>query len=46
VYCEDCDIAERATEGSDPNGGVQPWAVDHEAADRLWDLTETMLASA
>lgn len=41
VYCEDCSI-----KGVVPNdhadlatGGVKAWAIDVEAADRLWDLS-------
>ncbi|MEU1726394.1 SDR family NAD(P)-dependent oxidoreductase [Actinomadura sp. ATCC 39365] len=36
VYCEDCDIAERA-DGS--GGGVHPYATDPEQAARLWRLS-------
>ena len=36
VYCEDCDIA-RIADGSDTvPGGVRPYAIDDDAADRLW----------
>lgn len=36
VYCEDCDIAE-AYPADDPRpSGVRPWAMDDEAAARLW----------
>jgi NAD(P)-dependent dehydrogenase (short-subunit alcohol dehydrogenase family) len=43
VYCEDCDIA-RIADGADTiPGGVRPYAIDDDAADRLWvasaDLT-------
>jgi NAD(P)-dependent dehydrogenase (short-subunit alcohol dehydrogenase family) len=34
VYCEDCDIAELATNGTP--GGVRPFAVDPGEATRLW----------
>ncbi|MFF6996786.1 SDR family NAD(P)-dependent oxidoreductase [Streptomyces sp. NPDC008313] len=37
VYCEDCDIAEPATEGA--RGGVRDYAVDPEEARRLWELS-------
>ncbi|MCQ4213752.1 SDR family NAD(P)-dependent oxidoreductase [Streptomyces longispororuber] len=37
VYCEDCDIAEPATEGSE--GGVHAHATDPEQAARLWALS-------
>ena len=40
IYLEDCQIAELATpEGT---GGVESYAVDHAAADRLWDLSEKL----
>ncbi|QES42637.1 oxidoreductase [Streptomyces venezuelae] len=39
VYCQDCDIAEPATTDDMLIGGVKPWAVDPEAAARLWDLS-------
>jgi NAD(P)-dependent dehydrogenase (short-subunit alcohol dehydrogenase family) len=41
VYCEDCDIA--VPVGPDPadhGPGVRPWAMDPEAAERLWTLSE------
>ncbi|MFI6875154.1 SDR family NAD(P)-dependent oxidoreductase [Streptomyces sp. NPDC050400] len=37
VYCEDCDIAEPAAEGSE--GGVHAHATDPEQAARLWALS-------
>ncbi|MDO9379972.1 MAG: SDR family NAD(P)-dependent oxidoreductase [Nocardioidaceae bacterium] len=36
VYCEDCDVAPLATEGS---SGVRPHAVDPEQAARLWTVS-------
>ncbi len=48
VYCEDCDIAKP----SDPENpmaryqGVEDWAVDDGQAERLWEVSETMLAEA
>lgn len=42
VFCEDCDIS--APAGDTPYVGVHPHAVDPASADRLWSLTETMLA--
>ena len=48
VYCEDCDIA-RPTDPSSPVAryrGVEAHACDDEAAERLWTLSERMLASA
>lgn len=38
VYCEDCEIAEPATEG-DLTQGVRDYAVDPEQAARLWSLS-------
>jgi NAD(P)-dependent dehydrogenase (short-subunit alcohol dehydrogenase family) len=43
VYCEDCDVASVATEDSPPFTLVLPWAIDTDAADRLWDLALRML---
>jgi NAD(P)-dependent dehydrogenase (short-subunit alcohol dehydrogenase family) len=52
VYCEDCDIAalnpeeDAATPGSATmSSGVRPWAVDPDAADRLWTLSEHMTSA-
>ncbi|MGA4843059.1 oxidoreductase [Streptomyces sp. G45] len=39
AYCQDCDIAEAATTDDMLIGGVKPWAVDPEAAARLWELS-------
>ncbi|MBD3005859.1 SDR family NAD(P)-dependent oxidoreductase [Streptomyces sp. 5-10] len=39
VYCEDCDIAEPAPEGTELGGGVSAWATDPERAARLWALS-------
>ncbi|HEY4302935.1 MAG TPA: oxidoreductase [Gemmatimonadaceae bacterium] len=40
VYCEDVDIA-RAVAADDPGLiGVRPWAMDADAAERLWRVTE------
>jgi NAD(P)-dependent dehydrogenase (short-subunit alcohol dehydrogenase family) len=40
VYLEDCYIADAATSKS--SAGVESYAVDHAAADRLWDLSEEL----
>ncbi len=45
-YCEDCDIALLGDEKSPRFAHVMPWAVDDEAARRLWDETEKMVLSA
>ncbi|MEU6823897.1 SDR family NAD(P)-dependent oxidoreductase [Streptomyces atriruber] len=39
AYCQDCDIADPATTDDMLIGGVKPWAVDPDAAARLWDLS-------
>lgn len=44
VYCEDCDVADLQTDDSPRFVHVAPWAVDDENADRLWRMTEQMLA--
>ncbi|HEY1535447.1 MAG TPA: SDR family NAD(P)-dependent oxidoreductase [Polyangiaceae bacterium] len=41
VYCENCDIAAIKSEGDD---GVRPYAIDPEAAQRLWTWTERAIA--
>lgn len=48
VYCEDCDIAS-PTDPKSPFAryrGVDPHACDDERAERLWTLSEELLASA
>lgn len=48
VYCEDCDIAKPTQQGS-PTArwfGVDPHACDDEAAEKLWTLSERLLAEA
>jgi NAD(P)-dependent dehydrogenase (short-subunit alcohol dehydrogenase family) len=42
VYCEDCDIATLTPSGTSRYSGVDPHAVDPEAADRLWALSARM----
>lgn len=46
LYCEDCDVAQLMDENSPPYGCVAPHACDEEGAERLWDLSETLLAAA
>lgn len=48
VYCEDCNIA-APTDPESPMGrfaGVDPHACDDEAAARLWEASERMLAAS
>ncbi|RQV59923.1 SDR family NAD(P)-dependent oxidoreductase [Burkholderia cenocepacia] len=40
VYCEDCDIARSVPADHRPLDGVLPWAIDAQAAERLWQWTE------
>ncbi|MEA1843342.1 oxidoreductase [Agrobacterium tumefaciens] len=39
VYCEDCEVALPQAE-TDGTRGVAPWAMDPQAAERLWLLSE------
>ncbi|WGI21352.1 oxidoreductase [Amylibacter sp. IMCC11727] len=48
VYCEDCDIA-AVTDPDSPTArfmGVNPHACDDDSAERLWQISETLLESA
>ncbi|AOJ16653.1 oxidoreductase [Burkholderia vietnamiensis] len=40
VYCEDCDIARAVPADHSRLDGVLPWAIDPEAAERLWQWSE------
>jgi NAD(P)-dependent dehydrogenase (short-subunit alcohol dehydrogenase family) len=42
VYLEDCNVAVVVPNGSAAPFGVRPWALDAEAAERLWQLCEDM----
>ena len=44
-YCEDCDIAALG-DAENPNryANVQPYAVDEDSAERLWAMSEEMVA--
>ena len=42
-YFEDCQQAEVVTEPTALDGGVAPWALDEEFAERLWELSLTLL---
>jgi NAD(P)-dependent dehydrogenase (short-subunit alcohol dehydrogenase family) len=46
VYCEDCDIAKFADENSERWEHARAWICDDEKAERLWTMSETMLAEA
>ncbi|MBV9842591.1 MAG: SDR family NAD(P)-dependent oxidoreductase [Sphingomonadaceae bacterium] len=44
LYLEDCEEAVPAAPGV--NRGVQPWAIDPDAARKLWDWSEAAIANA
>lgn len=44
VYCEDCDVSNLATAESPRFFDVAAWAASDEGADRLWKVSEKMLA--
>lgn len=46
VYCEDCDVAPLMDENSPPFLHCAPHIADEEGAERLWDISEKLLASA
>ena len=45
-YCEDCDIAQLAGPDSQRWEHAREWICDDAKADRLWDMSERMLATA
>ena len=46
VYCEDCDVAPRQSDGPEARYvGVADWAVDTDEAAKLWELTEQMISN-
>lgn len=45
-YCEDCDIAQLAGPDSQRWEHAREWICDEEKAERLWAMSETMLADA
>ncbi|WP_300375962.1 oxidoreductase [Henriciella sp.] len=45
-YCEDCDIAQLADENSQRWQHAREWITDEAKADRLWKMSEKMLAEA
>lgn len=46
LYCEDCDVAQLAGEASERWQHVRPWACSEEGAERLWTMSEAMIAAA
>jgi NAD(P)-dependent dehydrogenase (short-subunit alcohol dehydrogenase family) len=42
VYCQDVDVAPTLPPDSSGNIGVRPYAIDPEAAERLWTLSEQL----
>jgi NAD(P)-dependent dehydrogenase (short-subunit alcohol dehydrogenase family) len=46
LYCEDCDVARLADESSQRWEHVRRWACDPDRAERLWAMSEAMLAEA
>lgn len=46
VYCEDCNIAELATEKTVGSYGVEPYSLNEANAKRLWNLSEEMTGIA
>jgi len=48
VYCEDCDVAKPTEEGSATSRwlGVDPHACSDESAEKLWEISEKLLAQA
>ncbi len=46
VYCEDCDIAKVGAPDGPRYMEVLPHAVDREAAEKLWTMTDKLLAEA
>ena len=43
-YCENCDIAQLADENSQRWEHAREWITDEAKADRLWEMSEAMLA--
>ncbi len=44
VYCADCDVSPVVPDDSKSLTGVRSWAIDKAAAERLWELSERLLA--
>ena len=45
VYCEDCDVAQLAGPDSPPFQHCAPHIADDADAERLWEISETLLAA-
>ncbi|WJR66337.1 oxidoreductase [Neorhizobium sp. CSC1952] len=45
VYCENCDVASVTPEDGSSRFGVNKWAIDDTAAERLWIVSERMIAT-
>ena len=43
VYCEDCNIAALMPDDDPTFTGIRRWAIDPDAAERLWTLSEGLL---
>ena len=46
LYCEDCDVAQLAGPDSQRYQHVRPWACSEAGAERLWAMSEAMIAEA
>jgi NAD(P)-dependent dehydrogenase (short-subunit alcohol dehydrogenase family) len=46
LYCEDCDVARLADANSQRFQHVRPWACSEQGAERLWAMSEAMIAEA
>lgn len=46
LYCEDCDVAQLADADSQRFQHVRPWACSEAGAERLWAMSEAMIAEA
>lgn len=46
LYCEDCDIAQAATEDSQRYHHARDWIGNVENAERLWEMTEGMIGTS
>ena len=42
-YYEDCSEATPVTERADHTGGVAPYALDHDNAERLWRISNDLI---